>query len=255
MQDFFAEGTLFVDVDGQKSGQVNGLAVTNLGGFSFGFPARITAQTFLGHYGVINIEREARLAGKIQHKSVLILSGFLRGLFAKDMPLSLAATLAFEQNYGLVEGDSATVAELAALVSAITDTPIRQDLAITGSMNQQGEVQPVGGINEKIEGFFDICQKKGWTGSQGVIIPKANLVNLMLKDEVIQAVAAKTFHIYAVSRVEEAFELLTDVPFGLPKADGTFDENTLAFRLKQRFQEANRLLRALDTKTSGEEGQ
>lgn len=249
IQELFAEGTLFVNVEGRQTGQANGLAIADLGGFSFGFPSRITARTFLGHYGVINIEKEARLAGKIHQKSVLILSGFLRGLFAQDMPLSLAATLAFEQNYGLIEGDSATVAELAALLSAVADCPIRQDLAITGSMNQQGEIQPVGGVNEKIEGFFTVCQKKQWTGTQGVIIPQANLVNLMLKDEVIAAVKENQFHIYAVSRVEEALALLTGIPFGIRQEDGSYEKDTLGDRLKKSFDKANALLRLLESKS------
>ena len=244
IQDLLAEGTLFVDVSGKAVGQVNGLSVIDLGGFSFGFPSRITAKTFLGRYGVINIEKEARLAGKIHQKSVLILSGFLRGLFAQNMPLSLAASLAFEQNYGLIEGDSATVAELAALISAIAGRPIRQDLAITGSMNQQGEVQPVGGINEKIEGFFDICQKKQWTGTQGVIIPKANVIHLMLKDEVVDAVRENRFHIYAISRVEEALALLTGIPFGIRQEDGSYEKDTLGDDLAKSFQQANTLLHA-----------
>ena len=184
------KGTLLIDTDGERVGQVNGLSVLQLGGYMFGMPSRITARVRLGSGGVIDIEREAELGGPLHSKGVLILSGFLAGRYSADQPLSLSATLVFEQNYGGVEGDSASCAELYALLSALADAPIRQSLAVTGSVNQHGDVQAIGGVNEKIEGFFDLCRARGLTGRQGVIIPAANVRHLMLRHDVVEAVAA-----------------------------------------------------------------
>src|SRR5512143_2138948 len=175
-----------VDVSGSVTGQVNGLSVYDLGDFSFGKPSRITARVYLGKAGVVDIEREAKLSGRIYNKGVLILSHYLGGTYAQDRPLSLSASVAFEQSYGDIEGDSASTAELVALLSSISDVPVRQNFAITGSVNQKGEVQPIGGVNEKIEGFFSVCKAKGLTGSQGVVIPRTNIKNLMLKKDVVR---------------------------------------------------------------------
>lgn len=210
-----------VQTEGAVTGQVNGLAVFLLGDYGFGRPTRITATARLGSGKVLDIEREADLGGKIHSKAVLIISALLAQRYARDRPLPLAATLVFEQSYGGIEGDSASVAEFAALVSAIADIPIRQDLAVTGSLNQQGQVQAIGGVNEKIEGFFDICQARGLTGNQGVVIPAANQVHLMLKEEVRQAVADGTFHVFTAATVEDALELLTG--FSATSIEATID--------------------------------
>lgn len=212
IQEMIARDHILVDVEGETSGQINGLAVYQTGQYSFGRPSRITARTFLGQEGVINIDREAKMSGKIHNKGVMILAGYLGGKYAKEKPLSLSASLAFEQSYGGVDGDSASCAELIALLSAISDIPIKQDLAITGSMNQHGKVQPIGGVNQKIEGYYKVCKVKGLTGDQGVIIPVQNKDNLMLKEEVIEAVEDGEFNIYTVTDINEAIELIMDKP-------------------------------------------
>ncbi len=212
---------MLVQTEGAVTGQVNGLAVFLLGDYGFGRPTRITATARLGSGKVLDIEREADLGGKIHSKAVLIISALLAQRYARDRPLPLAATVVFEQSYAGIEGDSASVAEFAALVSAIADIPIRQDLAVTGSLNQQGQVQAIGGVNEKIEGFFDICQARGLTGNQGVVIPAANQVHLMLKEDVRQAVANGTFHIFTAATVEDALELLTG--FSATSIEATID--------------------------------
>ena len=193
-----------VDLDGEIVGQVNGLSVHQLGDYSFGRPTRITARTYVGTKGVIDIQREAELAGMIHSKGVLILSGFLAGRYALDGPMSLFASLVFEQSYGGVEGDSASSAELYALLSALSGLPLRQDLAVTGSVNQHGDVQAIGGVNEKIEGFFDICKARGLSKKQGVIIPVQNIKDLMLRDDVVQAVKRKEFHIFPIEKIEDS---------------------------------------------------
>jgi len=219
-QEEILEGRLLVATEGLHTGQINGLAVVALGEASFAHPVRITATVRLGEGEVIDIEREVELGGPIHSKGVLILSSFLAGRFGWNMPLSLKASLVFEQSYGGVEGDSASLAELCALLSALAGVPIRQSLAVTGSVNQFGVVQPVGGINEKIEGFFDICAARGLTGDQGVLIPAANRRNLMLRDEVVEAARQGRFHIWAVASVDAAMELLTGLPAGEPDARG-----------------------------------
>jgi lon-related putative ATP-dependent protease len=203
---------LLLDVSGNEIGQINGLSVYQAGNYSFGRPSRITARTYLGKEGVINIEREAKMSGRIHSKGVMILTGYLGGKYAQETPLSLTASIAFEQSYGGVDGDSATCAEVAALLSSLAEIPIRQDIAITGSMNQKGVVQPIGGVNEKIEGFYKVCKSKGLTGEQGVIIPKRNLDNLMLDQEVIEAVREENFHLYSIEKIDEALELLLEKP-------------------------------------------
>lgn len=219
-RDEILRGTLLVDTAGRHVGQVNGLAVVQLGDGSFAHPVRITATARVGDGEVIDIEREVKLGGPIHSKGVLILSSFVASRFGSTTPLSLRASLVFEQSYGGVEGDSASLAELAALLSAIAGLPLRQSIAVSGSVNQFGTVQAVGGINEKIEGFFDICAARGLTGDQGVLIPAANVADLMLRRDVVDAARAGQFHIWAVSEVDEALELLTGLPAGLPDEKG-----------------------------------
>ncbi len=237
IQELLADGTILVDIAGSVAGQVNGLSVYDLGDFSFGKPSRITARVYLGKAGVVDIEREAKLSGRIYNKGVLILSGYLGGRYAQERALSLSASLAFEQSYGDIEGDSASTAELVALLSAVAEVPVRQGLSLTGSVNQKGEIQPIGGVNEKIEGFFAVCKAKGLTGDQGVVIPKANVKNLMLKKEVVRAVADGKFRIYAVSTVDEAASLLTGMPAGERKQDGTWPEDTFNFLVDKRLRD------------------
>ncbi|AZR72610.1 ATP-dependent protease [Anoxybacter fermentans] len=212
IQEMIENGHILIDTEGEEVGQINGLSVYQTGEYSFGRPSRITARTFLGEKGVINIEREAKMSGKIHDKAVLILSGYLGGKYAKDKPLTLSASLAFEQSYGGIEGDSASCAELIALLSAISGIPVRQDFAITGSMNQKGKVQPIGGVNQKIEGFYKVCKAKGLTGTQGVVIPVQNIENLMLDKEIIEAVKDGKFHIYSVKDIDEAIEIMMKKP-------------------------------------------
>ena len=220
-------GVLMVDVAGARAGQINGLVVVQLGGSSFGWPTRITARVRLGAGKLVDIEREAKLGGPIHSKGVLILEGFLAGRFGREAPLALWASLVFEQSYGQVEGDSASLAELCALLSAIADLPLRQSLAMTGSVNQLGVAQPIGGVNEKIEGFFDICADLGLDGTQGVIVPRANVDNLMLREDVVEAVRAGRFHVHAVDDVDDAMTLLTGQPAGARGADGRFETGSV----------------------------
>jgi len=224
-------GILHIDTDGERVGQINGLSVFQLGDFSFAQPSRITANTRLGDGELVDIQREVKLGGSIHSKGVLILSSFLASRYAAEQPLSLAASLVFEQTYGQVEGDSASVAELCALLSSLANAPIRQSLAVTGSVDQFGRVQAIGAVNEKVEGYFDICNQRGLTGSQGVLIPASNVAHLMLRLDVVEAAAAGRFHIYAVATVDEALELLTGIPVGTPDAEGSLDQR-VAQRLK-----------------------
>lgn len=244
IQELIARGIILVDVSGAVVGQVNGLAVSTLADLTFGRPTRITATIGAGREGVIDIEREVRLGGPIHSKGVLILGGFLVDRFAQDKPLTLHARLVFEQSYEEVEGDSASSAELYALLSRLADVPIRQGLAVTGSVNQRGEVQAIGGVNEKIEGFFAACKAKGLTGDQGVIIPASNVDNLMLNEEVVDAVAQGRFHIYPVRTIEEGISLLTGLPAGRRLPDGTFEPETIFWRVDRRLRELARSLRA-----------
>jgi len=237
LQEAIRQGTVFIDVTGKKAGQVNGLAVYDTGEYAFGIPARITAKTGVGSAGIINIEREAQLSGPTHDKGVYILSGYLRQKFARKQPLVLSASICFEQSYGGVDGDSASSTEVYALLSDLSGLPIRQDLAVTGSVNQQGEVQPIGGVNWKVEGFFEACQARGLTGKQGVIIPKANLPNLMLRPEVVKAVREQKFHVYAVSTIDEGIELLTSVPAGAPDAKGDYPSDTVNGKVMKRLSE------------------
>jgi predicted ATP-dependent protease len=222
IQDLIAEGTLMVDVTGQAVGQVNALSVLMLGDYEFGRPNRVTASAYAGKGGVVDIERQAKLGGAVHTKSVLILSGLLGKLYGRTQPLNVSASLTFEQSYDEVEGDSASTAEFAALLSAIAAIPVRQDIAVTGSINQHGALQPIGGANEKIEGFFAVCKARGLTGEQGVILPVGNLRHLMLQDEVIEAVRERRFHLWAVGTLDEALALLTGLEPGVLQADGSF---------------------------------
>lgn len=248
IQELIAEGTLMVDVTGASVGQINGLSIYDLGDFAFGRPSRITARVFIGQSGIVNIEREARLSGKTHSKGVLILAGYLGGRYGGTFPLSLSATLCFEQTYTEVEGDSASAAELIALLSALTGIPLRQGLAITGSINQKGEMQAIGGVNEKAEGFYAVCKALGLTGDQGVVIPRENVKHLMLKEEVVKAVAAGRFHVYAVSTVDEAAEILTGRPAGDLLQDGAFPPDTLNGMVSNRLREIGERLHSIGGK-------
>jgi len=227
IQEEIDEQVLLVDVEGARVGQVNGLVVYSVGDYLFGKPSRITSRTYLGRKGVISIERESELSGKTHSKGVMILSNYLGGRYAQRYSLSLSASLAFEQSYVEVDGDSASAGELIAILSSLSGIPVRQDLAITGSVNQHGEIQPVGGVNQKIEGFFQTCRNRGLTGSQGVIIPQQNVRHLCLKKEVVEAVRENRFRIYQVRHVDEAVALLTGVPAGERREDGTFPPETV----------------------------
>jgi len=240
IQEFIEDGILMIDTDGERVGQINGLSVYSLPEFSFGRPSRITAKISMGKSGIINIEREAELSGNSYNKGVLILSGFLRDRFAQDKPLNLTASITFEQSYSGVDGDSASSTELYALLSALSGKPIKQAIAVTGSVNQHGEVQPIGGVNQKIEGFFKVCRAKGLNGSQGVMIPTRNLGDLVLDAEVIDAVKEGQFHIWAVDHVDQGIELLTDVPAGERNEDGDFPEGTINCLVDQRLEEISR---------------
>jgi lon-related putative ATP-dependent protease len=236
IQEMIEEGTIMIDTEGSVIGQVNGLSVYAMGEFSFGKPTRITASTAVGRAGVINIEREADLSGRTHNKGVLILGGYLRGKYAQNKPFSLSASLAFEQSYGGVDGDSASSTEVYAILSSLSKLPLRQDIAVTGSLNQKGDIQPIGGVNEKIEGFFDVCKSKGLTGSQGVIIPAQNVPNLMLREDVIDAVAKKKFHIYPLRTIDEGIAILTGVEAGKIQKDGTFPEGTVNYLVDLELQ-------------------
>jgi len=235
IRELIERGVILIDVDGEKVGQVNGLAVIELGDYSFGRPNRVTATVSLGRDGIIDIEREAKMGGPIHTKGVLILSGFLSERYAQRVPLSLSARLVFEQSYSEVEGDSASSAELYALLSALSGKPIKQGIAVTGSVNQKGEIQAVGGINEKVEGFYEVCKAIGLNGRQGVIIPESNVDNLMLRDEVLDAMEKGLFHIYPVKTVDEGIEILTGVKAGERLPDGSYEEGTINYLVQRRL--------------------
>jgi lon-related putative ATP-dependent protease len=237
MQETIRRGTILIDTEGEKVGQVNGLSVIQLGNFAFGRPSRITARVRLGKGEVVDIEREVELSGPIHSKGVLILSGFLGSHYVVDKPLSLSASLVFEQSYGGVDGDSASSTELYALLSAITEVPIKQSLAVTGSVNQHGQVQAIGGVNEKIEGFFDLCKARGLTGDQGVLVPVSNIKHLMLRQDVIDAVQAGKFHIYPIETINQGIEVLTGMPAGEQDRTGNYPEGTLNHRVEVRLTE------------------
>ena len=235
MQESVTDNTIMIDVDGRVTGQVNALSVYQMGDFHFGRPSRITAETYMGKEGIINIEREAKLSGKTHDKGVLILSGYLGRTFAQKHALTLSISITFEQSYGGIDGDSASSTELYAILSSLADIPISQGIAVTGSVNQKGRVQAIGGVIPKIEGFFDICKAKDLTGEQGVLIPQANIKNLMLKREVIDAVEKGQFHIYPVSSVEEGIEVLTGMPAGTPDKKGDYPKGTVYHLVQKKL--------------------
>lgn len=231
------KGTILMDVEGERVGQINGLVVYNFSRNSFGKPSRITTQVRMGKGDFIDIEREIELSGPIHTKGVLILQSLLANRFAKESPLSLSASIVFEQSYGGVDGDSASSTEYYCMLSAISGIPIKQSIAVTGSLNQFGEIQPIGGINEKIEGFFDVCKHRGLTGTQGIVMPRTNVSNLMLRDDVLQAVDDGRFHIYAVDTVDDGIEILTGIPAGKPDKNGNYPKGTVNYKVKKNLEE------------------
>ncbi len=237
LQELTRKGLIKVETRGKALGQLNGLAVYSPGGIAFGRPSRISARTFMGRAGIVNIEREAALSGKTHNKGVLIIGGLLGWKYAQERPLALSATLAFEQSYEDVDGDSASSTEMYALLSSLADVPLRQDLAVTGSVDQNGEVQAIGGVNQKIEGFYDLCKLDGLTGSQGVLIPRSNVQNLMLREDVVDSVKARQFHIYAVGTIDEGIELLTGVKAGQRDATDRFPQGSVNQLVEQRLRE------------------
>ncbi|MFC2165170.1 Lon protease family protein [Acidobacteriota bacterium] len=250
IQEMIEEGTIMIDTKGTVIGQVNGLSVYMMGGFAFGKPTRITASTSVGRAGVINIERESDMSGRTHNKGVLILGGFLRGKYAQDKPFSLSASLAFEQSYSGVDGDSASSTEVYAILSSLSKLPLRQDIAVTGSLNQRGEIQPIGGVNEKIEGFFDVCKAKSLTGNQGVIIPHQNVSHLMLRKDVVAAVAEGKFHVFPVKTIDDGIEILTGVKAGKKKKDGSFETDTVNYMVDTELQRL-----AMSWKTFGKDSE
>ncbi|MGD9313696.1 MAG: ATP-binding protein [Desulfobacterales bacterium] len=250
MHESYLDNTIMIDVSGEVIGQVNALAVYQIGEFSFGRPARITAETYMGKQGVVNIEREAELSGSTHDKGVLILSGYLGRTFAQQHPLSLSISITFEQSYLGIDGDSASSTELYAIISSLADMPIKQGIAVTGSVNQKGQIQAIGDVNQKVEGFYEVCKEKGVTGQQGVIIPAANIQNLMLKKEVVDAVKKKQFHIYRVYTVEEGIEILTGKPAGKPNKKGIYPDGTaygaVQKKLKEYIKRAEKLKKEIE---------
>jgi len=243
------EGILRVEVDGERVGQINGLTVIDMREHSFGHPVRITSNVYMGQEGVVNIEREVKLTGPIHNKGLLILSSYLGKKYAQDMPLTLSARIAFEQTYEEIEGDSASSTELYCLLSSLSGYPLKQGIAVTGSVDQFGNIQPIGGVNEKIEGFFRYCKFRGLTGKQGVMIPKQNLIHLMLDHEVLEAVESGKFNIWAIETVDEGLEILTGVPAGTPDESGKYPEDSVHGRAKAKLrllmEEAAKLKKAL----------
>ena len=254
-QELIQQNVALIDTTGAKTGQVNGLSVSELAGHRFGFPARITCRVRPGSGKVVDIEREVKLGGPIHSKGVLILSGFLAGRYALDAPMSLFASLVFEQSYGGIEGDSASMGELAALISALAEAPLRQDLAVTGSINQHGEIQAIGGVNEKIEGFFDTCKMRGLSGTQGVVIPQSNVQHLMLRQDVIDASARGQFAIYPVASIDQTVALLTGRPAGIRGADGRWTEASVNALVEDRLRAYAAIWRASRREDGGGEKQ
>ena len=243
LQEMVIEGTLIINTEGEMIGQINGLAILDMGDYMFGKPSRITAKTYAGKAGIINIERETKMSGKIHEKAILIITHYIGSIYAVKKPISFSASITFEQLYDMVEGDSASCAELYVLLSSLARVPLKQNLAITGSMDQNGDVQPIGGANEKIEGFFDLCKIRGLDGTHGVVIPKKNINHLMLKKEVVDAVREGKFSIHAIERVEEGIEIFTGIPAGQINEDGTYPEGTINYLVIKRFEEITRSLK------------
>ena len=236
------DNSLLINTSGSEVGTLNGLTVMSIGDYSFGKPAKITANTYTGKNGIVNIEREVEISGPSHSKGVLILTGYLGEMFAQDIPLCLTASICFEQLYNGVDGDSASSTELYALLSSLSGVPINQSIAVTGSVNQKGQIQPIGGVNEKVEGFFQICKMRGLNGQHGVMIPVQNIDNLQLSDEIIEAVKNKLFHIYAISTIEEGIEILTGVPAGKKDKYGKFPSgtiNSLVYEKLKKYSKVN----------------
>ncbi len=236
MLEMLEDGTIMVDTEGEQIGQINGLTVMDMGDYSFGKPSRITASTYIGESGIVNVEREVDLSGTSHSKGVLILSGYIGQKYAQDFPLSLTASLCFEQLYGGVDGDSASSAELYAILSSLSEVPIKQYIAVTGSVNQKGEIQPVGGVSYKIEGFFELCKLRGLDGKHGVIIPHQNVRNLVLNEEVLEAVRKKQFHIYPVSTIDQGIQLLTGLEAGVKNSDGSYKKGTINYLVNTKLE-------------------
>jgi predicted ATP-dependent protease len=253
IQDMIEEGSLLIDTEDAVVGQLNGLSAYQLGDYTFGKPSRVTARSYLGKEGVVNIEREAKLSGPIHDKGVMILSGFFGERYASDKPLTLSATICFEQSYGGIEGDSASSTELYALLSSLADLPLDQGIAVTGSVNQHGKIQPIGSVNEKIEGFYAVCKAKGLTGKQGVIIPEANRKNLMLKPEVITAVEKSHFHIWSITSIDQGIEILTGVKAGERKKEGRWPKGSVNDLVDQRLLEMTRIVQRFQKEAKNSE--
>ncbi|MGH9462938.1 MAG: Lon protease family protein, partial [Vicinamibacteria bacterium] len=252
IRELIRDGVLMIDIDGARVGQVNGLSVYDLGDYRFGSPTKITAAVATGRGGIINIERESDLSGRTHNKGMLILAGYFRSRFAERRPVSLSASVAFEQSYNGVDGDSASSTELYALLSALSDLPIRQDLAVTGSVNQKGEIQAIGGVNQKAEGFFDVCRIRGLTGKQGVLIPESNVSDLMLRKDMVEAIKAGNFHVYPVRTVEEGIEILTGVPAGVQDEAGHFSSDSVYRRVSDRLEEMAKAVKEQEAKKKDE---
>lgn len=253
IQEMIDEGIILIDSDGMVVGQVNGLSVYNLGDYMFGKPSRITVKTSIGKAGIINIEREAEMSGPTHNKGVYILSGYLRGKYAQDKPITMSASICFEQSYSGIDGDSASSTEIYAILSSLSGLPLRQDIAVTGSVNQKGEIQPIGGVNEKIEGFFDVCKTKGLTGKQGVMIPHLNVDDLMLRKDVVEAVKEGKFCIYSVKTIDQGIEILTGVEAGEGQGDGTYKEGTVNDLVDKKLRELGTKIKEFEG-GGGEEG-
>ena len=253
IQELIDRGVLMIDIAGSRVGQVNGLSIYDLGDHAFARPAKITVQTSMGRSGIINIEREANLSGRTHDKGVLIMTGYVRAMYARERPLTLSASICFEQSYAGVEGDSASAAELFAFVSSLSGVPLRQDIAVTGSVNQMGEIQPIGGVNEKIEGFFDVCKTRGLTRRQGVIIPERNVQDLMLRKDVAAAVSAGKFHIYPIKKVEEGIEILTGKTAGARGKDDRYPRGTVNYLVDKRLEDMSRKMSEFGEKPKDEE--
>ena len=237
IREMIDDNLIMIDTEGSVVGQVNGLSIYDMGDYMFGKPSRITAKTSMGRSGIINIEREADLSGKTHNKGVLILSGYLQHTYAQNKPLTMNASICFEQSYGGIDGDSASSTELYAILSSLAVLPLRQDIAVTGSVNQKGEIQPIGGVNQKIEGFFDVCRSRNLTGSQGVMIPHQNAGDLMLRKDVVKAVEEGKFSIYPVKTIDEGITLLTGVDAGEQQQDGTFSEKSVHGRVDKKLRD------------------
>ncbi|KUO72754.1 MAG: ATP-dependent protease [Clostridia bacterium BRH_c25] len=246
LQELIDTGVVLISTEEKVIGQVNGLSVMDFGDYTFGKPSRITVVTYAGEKGIVNIEREVEMSGSIHDKGVLILTGYLGDKFAQEFPLTISASICFEQLYDGIEGDSASSTELYALLSSLAELPMKQYIAVTGSVNQKGEIQPIGGVNEKIEGFFQTCKIRGLKGNEGVIIPWQNVVNLMLKDEVIEAVSEGKFHIYPVKSIDEGIEILTDMTVGTKAEDGSYPENTIYNRVQKKIEKFARIAEEFD---------